>query len=346
MEIKDNHIKEAEEILIAGNCFDNIERIPFIKNLETIDLLAVPGSGKTTALLAKLYCLSKQMPFKDGSGVLVLSHTNAAVDEIESKLKPYCPQLFQYPNFVGTVQGFVNSFLTVPYFTQLKHSKIHVIDNDAYYREVDYYLNLRLPSVVQYFANRDKSIFYSSRFGVDEKGKIYLFNNKTGERLKLIAPTKWVKSGNADKRINDVYDFILKLKNKIFNKGILNYDDCYFLAFRYIYKFPNVIKIIQNRFSYVFIDEAQDLDPHQLALIDTVFYTDDSYSVIQLIGDPNQSIYSTGIKVKTECDWKTRNEMYLTNSNRLTRDLADVVDCFSLDRNETGGLARLCVCEL
>lgn len=340
MKIKDSHIKEAEDILIAGNSFDEIERVPFIKNLETIDLLAVPGSGKTTALIAKLYCLSKQMPFEDGSGILVLSHTNAAVDEIESKLKPYCPQLFQYPNFVGTVQGFVNSFLAVPYFTQLKHSKINVIDNDAYYREMDYYLNLRLPSDVQYFANRDKSIFYSVRYGIDQNGKIYLLNSKTGGELKLSAPAKWVKDGSADKRIKDVYKFIFKLKNEILDKGIMNYDDCYFLAFHYIYKFPNVKKIIQNRFSYVFIDEAQDLDPHQLALIDTVFYTDDSYSVIQRIGDPNQSIYSTGAKVKIECGWQTRNEKYLTDSNRLTQAIADVVDCFTLNRHEIGGVAR------
>ena len=87
MTIRDRHIKEAEAILINGKTFDKDERVPFIKNLETRDLLAVPGSGKTTALQAKLYCLAKQMPFDDSSGILVLSHTNKAVEEIEKKLK-------------------------------------------------------------------------------------------------------------------------------------------------------------------------------------------------------------------------------------------------------------------
>ena len=58
VEINDIHINEAEHIFIKGNEFDKKERIPFIKNLETCDLLAVPGSGKTTALMAKLYCLA------------------------------------------------------------------------------------------------------------------------------------------------------------------------------------------------------------------------------------------------------------------------------------------------
>lgn len=110
MVIDPKHIQESEQLFIKGNTFDP-ERLDFINNLDTCDLLAVPGSGKTTALMAKLYCLSKHLPFEDGSGILVLAHTNAAVDEIEKKLKPHCPRLFEYPNFVGTIQGFVNKFL-------------------------------------------------------------------------------------------------------------------------------------------------------------------------------------------------------------------------------------------
>lgn len=90
MIIKDEHIKHAEEIFIRGYTFDQEQRVPFIKNLDTCDLLAVPGSGKTTALMAKLYCIAQLMPFEDGSGILVLAHTNAAIEEIEKNLKKYC----------------------------------------------------------------------------------------------------------------------------------------------------------------------------------------------------------------------------------------------------------------
>lgn len=112
MEIE-KYIPQAEKIFLGEGTFkdDRNERIDFIKNLETCDLLAVPGSGKTTALIAKLYCMAQNMPFEDGSGILVLAHTNNAVDEIEKKLKKHCPQLFEYPNFVGTIQSFVNRYL-------------------------------------------------------------------------------------------------------------------------------------------------------------------------------------------------------------------------------------------
>ncbi len=80
IEITDQDIQYAERILLpVGSTFD-LERRAFICNLNTLDLQAVPGSGKTTVLLAKLLILETKLPFSDGSGVLVLSHTNAAVD--------------------------------------------------------------------------------------------------------------------------------------------------------------------------------------------------------------------------------------------------------------------------
>lgn len=109
MQIDDIHIAESEQLLIGNNHFDQ-ERLKFIRSLDSCDLLAVPGSGKTTALQAKLYCLSKLRPYSAINGILVLSHTNAAVDEIKRKLSKACPSLFEYPNFVGTIQDFVDSF--------------------------------------------------------------------------------------------------------------------------------------------------------------------------------------------------------------------------------------------
>ena len=78
MKIKPENIARAEQLVLPdGGHFDE-ERIQFINRLESGDLLAVPGSGKTTALRAKLYCMAKELPLKDGRGILALSHTNVA----------------------------------------------------------------------------------------------------------------------------------------------------------------------------------------------------------------------------------------------------------------------------
>lgn len=142
--ITDKDIEYAESILLSKDeSFkdDKDERINFIKNLGTIDLHAVPGSGKTTALLAKLLILERKLPFENGSGVLVISHTNAAVDEIKNEIAEYCPKLFSYPNFVGTIQSFVNRYLAKPFFNQVTKEKILKVNDDIYNERIENYYN-------------------------------------------------------------------------------------------------------------------------------------------------------------------------------------------------------------
>lgn len=132
MEITIRDIERAERILLPeGLTFDE-ERRNFIRRLESCDLLAVPGSGKTTALQAKLCCLAHHLPLYDGQGILVLSHTNNAIDEIKKKLRTDCYQLFESPHFIGTVQDFVDTFLAIPFYELKYKKKVHIIDKEAY----------------------------------------------------------------------------------------------------------------------------------------------------------------------------------------------------------------------
>lgn len=128
------------------------------------------------------------------------------------------------------------------------------------------------------------------------------------------------------------------LKKKILSKGILHYDDCYFLAYEYITKHPKLIDISNSRFKFVFIDEMQDLEKFQIDIIDKIFISENASTIIQRIGDLNQAIYNSGKSVKVKAEWIPRNPMYLNGSNRLTPDIAKVVNSFTLDRqvNESG----------
>ena len=142
LNITNNDIEYAERILLPeGKSFSDDDK-RFIKNLETIDLQAVPGSGKTTILLAKLLIMEMRLPFENGSGILVLSHTNTAVDEIQRRIGAHCPKLMAYPNFVGTIQRFVNRFMAIPYYKQKYQKTPHRIDNDLYFS------NQKLPKEV------------------------------------------------------------------------------------------------------------------------------------------------------------------------------------------------------
>jgi DNA helicase-2/ATP-dependent DNA helicase PcrA len=339
MIIRDEHINEAERLLINGNRFDCEERIPFIKNLNSCDLLAVPGSGKTTALLAKLYCISKNLPFNNGSGILVLSHTNAAVNEIESNLKKCCPHLFTYPNFIGTIQSFVNKFLANPICIERYDSYININDNDIYESEAKkFYYSLKwsrkgvepknLINKLFGLVNAGQQVDFSDgcmkiidflkwfQFNINERKLI--FNNRT--ILKYDSPNR------------DYYLMLEAWKIKLFSKGLLNFYDSYNLGSLYIDSHPEILNILRKRFKLIFIDEMQDLEEFQIEIIDKIFYDESSTNVMQRIGDINQSIYSSGKGVKVEADWIPRNQFYLKGSNRLTQEIASIVNFFTLDR--------------
>lgn len=340
MEIKDENIREAEILLIGGKEFDKNERVPFIKTLESCDLLAVPGSGKTTALLAKLYCLSKNLPFNDGSGILVLSHTNSAVEEIAKNLKKHCPKLFEYPNFIGTVQSFVNKFLANSACLNKYGSYIAINDNDFYEREANEFFNSLQ------WKNTDPKGLKNKLFGKLNVNKQNITFSEKEENIKKfiryfeldISQRKiiynessfYTYNGNSQR----YYIELEAWKESLYKKGVLNFKDSFYLANWYIDKFPEVRKILQNRFKIVFVDEMQDLEKFQIDIIDKVFFSKDYSTIIQRIGDVNQAIYNSGKKVKVKADWQPRNQMYLKNSYRLTAENANIVNYFTLDRQQ------------
>lgn len=339
----EKHINQAEKIFINGNTFDT-ERIDFITNLETCDLLAVPGSGKTTALLAKLYCLAQNMPFENGSGILVLAHTNHAIDEIEYKLKKHCPQLFEYPNFIGTIQSFVNKFLANQACYEKYNSYIRKNEDELYEKEVKnfFYNDLKWENEDNpQKEKRLKNLLYGKanykKNGLSSKERII----NTIEFLKYLdfdiinrkftygdKKTTLYKFGGT---ANHFYLEIENWKESLYKMGLLNYKDSFNISNWNLINNAQIISVLQNRFKYVFIDEMQDLEDFQIKIIDDVFNTNESKTIIQRIGDVNQSIFNSGKKVKIECDWKPRNKKFLKNSLRLTNEVASLVNKFILE---------------
>lgn len=340
MEINPENIAKAEQLLLPYGCHFDDERIHFINRMESGDLLAVPGSGKTTVLRAKLYCIAKELPTKDGRGILVLSHTNVAVEELKKMLQNHCPQLFEYPNFVGTIQEFVDTFLALPYYVQKYGHREDIIDADQYERVCTNIMNM--PSrITTYLSGKLKygKDYKSIRLGYSDDGRRILKFGIEGKEVEIEAEPKWVRTGNAEEKIAELKSFLFKLKEKILNFGVLHYDDCYYLAETNIREHTDIIEILRERFAYVFVDEAQDMKGYQLKIIDECFNCDSV--VLQRIGDPNQAIFDGFSMVNT---WESRNPSFINNSLRLTQEVASVVDHLVLDRGDDGqGGARFVV---
>jgi superfamily I DNA/RNA helicase len=236
--ISNEEIQYAEQLLLpTGKKFDK-ERKDFICNFNTIDLQAVPGSGKTTALLAKLVILERKLPFGDGSGILVLSHTNAAIDEIKEKIQKHCPRLFSYPNFIGTIQSFVDEFLAVPIYNLVFKRKLSWIDKDRYEEEL-----VRLFNIIAWKKEYDEptKLFYQRHIKRAEKeakkDKIltkqlvtkYIENEVRGLYYDFI--TDEIKNRDNDvllkTQTNKRYIGLKAIIVEVLKKGIISYEYAY-----------------------------------------------------------------------------------------------------------------------
>ncbi|WP_343682858.1 UvrD-helicase domain-containing protein [Acinetobacter baylyi] len=331
VEITDEDIRYAENILLPqGKTFDD-ERRKFICNLSTIDLQAVPGSGKTTALLAKLLILETKLPFSDGSGILVLSHTNAAVDEIKEKIHQYCPKLFRYPHFIGTIQSFVNEFLAIPYYLFKLKKKPLRIDNEIYAEQIEFALSYNTK-----IALSKRSINY-----IDILSNSFISNKNFLQHFWSNDEVTIPKIGSH----TNTYKELATIKINLLKTGILSFGDCYALAQKYLSNYPTIHKIINKRFQYVFIDEMQDMDTHQYELIEKIFTeNNDTNTIIQRIGDKNQSIYTS---IKAESIWQDRdNVLHLSNSQRLSKPIANIVKNFALYPEHCTDIQGMNECQL
>lgn len=315
----DEQIHFAERILFGSSGVFDQERKAYINEWRTCDLEAVPGSGKTTVLLAKLIILEKQLPLEQNGNILVISHTNAAVEEIRRKIAKHCPRLFSEPHFIGTIQSFVDKFLAIPFFVNKYKRKPIRIDDEIYN---EYHVpNSSFQSWLDRRSQtKERILFHSRLINADTVG--WPFSEDS-------FPLK--------NKTSNSYKELLRIKKFCIENGFLCFDDAYLLAFEYLSTIPKIRSIIQKRFHFVYIDEMQDMDKHQYELIEQLFGQLTCPSQIQRIGDRNQAIFNDDAKLLDI--WKPRPlTLHLSGSHRLHSNVASVVQGLALHPNTIQGL--------
>lgn len=322
--VNDDLIEYAEKILLTQDNHFNQERRDFISDFATLDLKAVPGSGKTTLLLAKLIVIEKSLPLINGRSILVLSHTNTAVNEINSKIKDYCPKLFTYPNHVGTIQSFVNKYLAIPYFESVIGKKVISIDDENYHKYVEYkYSTMQNFRLKEWLSRQHDPIELLKKMRFNDEDKLIYYINGTTEDFPL------------KDTLSSSYKGLHSFKRSIMQQAILHYDDAYYLANKYIQRYPSIKGVIRKRFGYVFVDEMQDMDIHQYKLLEELFERDQV--CYQRLGDNNQAIYNN--IVHSHNIWATRSHTRNINgSYRLSKCNAEFASRFGIDNIDIEGL--------
>lgn len=295
-------LTSIEKSLLPEECHFSDEQRAVILEDDNMDVVAGPGTGKTTVLTARIKILLEQLK-NSGQGICVLTHTNVAVDEIKSNLRKLGVEEIKNPHFIGTIQDFFNTFFAKKAFHLiLGDKKMRVLDDDIFRERFDKQFELRKPD------------FYSDDWN---------FPN----------PGNWEIRWNFD-NLDQVASMIEKKSYKeafdksiiwLFKQGIITNKCCLELSKWYIEQHNEIFRnIISKRFSHLLLDEVQDTSKFQFSLIDSLF--DDQKVVIQKFGDPYQAIYNIW-GGDTELAWEINNsiEKRISETSRFGDSIANIV---------------------
>lgn len=276
-------------------------RLQAMLRLDTVDFEACPGSGKTTLLVAKLAVLAMRWPHRQ-QGICVLSHTNAARNEIGAKLSNTAAgiALTRYPHFVGTIHSFVNEYLALPWLRS-KGVEVRCVDT-------------QIALAKRWALLPGNSRWALQRANLAESCLIYSQPDYGGGKI-----------GNFGLQ-TPTYRAIIAARRASSEQGYFCFDEMFVWANQLLDQHPETISMLRRRFPLVFIDEAQDNSEAQSALLHRIFCDGDAPSRRQRFGDSNQAIYASSNHSGATTDLFPGEAVHqMPRSYRFGQDLADHV---------------------
>lgn len=224
---------------------------------------ACPGAGKTRVLVERARAQLKDK--RTGKGVAFLSFTNAAVSELEKRLREerILPSVI-FPHFIGTFDSFLWRFLIAPFGVPGCEAPPRLIpDKDEMIVQIAGFWELPLKC----------------------------FDWNTGELLLEAAQRHGFRDGNPG--LTKAYTTAAaSLRHRLERRGDLDFSDARAIAARRLEDrtfSSRLAAALAGRFREVIVDEAHDCNPADLGIIQWLL---DAGIAAKVICDPQQSIYS------------------------------------------------------
>ncbi|CAJ3744225.1 DNA helicase II [Burkholderia pseudomallei] len=233
-------------------------------------VVAGPGSGKTRVLTERVRSLLTNVlgHFR----VLALTFTNKAADEMRDRLSDLGEN--RQRAFIGTLHSFCLEMLVERGKLVGVEGEPHIFEQHKDRKEV------LLEAIRQ-----DPVLDEELNQIVDRKERNRRVDNwlQMVSRVKAHPITCAVLSDELDKRVLDAYDAGLRAC------GAYDFDDLLLLGYRLLTNNPKLADFYRRLYRFVCVDEAQDLNEAQYALLCAL--CGDSYKNVMMVGDPKQSIY-------------------------------------------------------
>jgi len=260
---------------------------------------ACPGAGKTRTMVERARLLLSKSA--DRRGVAFLSFTNAAVEEMEARLRGFgvLPSPL-FPSYIGTFDRFLWQFFIAPFGVK----------------------GSRSPSLVP-----DKSDWEVKPFDAAHPMKLKHFDRATGAFL----PEKAAGTGFAPKDGPGKWETAARtMIASSWAKGQLDFEDvreC--VGGRLADKAfsARLGAALNGRFKEFVIDEAQDCNPADLEIIE---WLRSSGIKVKVVCDPNQAIYSfrgglTDQLLKFAESFEDKDQLPMSGNYRSSRRICAAV---------------------
>lgn len=267
-------------------------------------VLAVPGAGKTTVLLARIDNLIKKGVKPSQILAMTFSRTQAN-DMKERYIKKYGDHGINF----STIHAFAYKVVRQVY--KKLGRDINLIESSE---------NINRYKLIQ-------AIYFKINSRFINEDDIEDFFRVAGFIKNTLKDYEWYKKmyGPSIKNFQEVYNAYEKFKS---DNGLIDFDDMLILCKQYLEKYPSLLESIQNTYSYVQIDEGQDTSLVQLKIIQMISKPKNN---LFIVADDDQSIYGfRGADSKSLLDFEKlypdANLYFMEENYRSSKNIVKLSD--------------------
>lgn len=300
-----------EEFTRKYNISLNQQQLDAVKSVENPTLLlAVPGSGKTTVLIARLgymiYCLEI-----NPKEILTVTYTVAATKDMKARfIKVFGSDYADNIEF-RTINGICAKIIAA-YGRKIGRKPFNLISDEGERSRI--VNNIYIKEYQKY---------------PDEMEVKQVLTLATYAKNMMLKPEEIQKLGED----NDLPDFadIFRLYNVTLKENLLmDYDDQMCYAYNLLKKCPDILLELQNRYKYICVDEAQDTSKIQHMIIEIIAKKEQK---LFMVGDEDQSIYGFRAAypealLSFEKTYTNAKVLLMEENFRSTKEIVETADAF------------------
>jgi len=244
------------------------EQQEFVDHIGGAFVEACPGAGKTRAIVSRIHRLGQTLPPR--KGVAVLSFTNTAVDEFKERCFALdLESSLRLPGFIGTFDAFIRHFFVLPGGIPGVLARPHIVDS---WKTLGIDIRLRGAAAFHTGVSLDNFDAVDGTIDPDSIGNNALKRHIQGNLAQYQAAAT-------------------ARRNALRRNGILSVADARIVAIQNLGRagWEDALRdSLAARFSEIIVDEAQDCNDVDLALLGLL---KDSGIPVTIVCDPDQAIY-------------------------------------------------------